>query len=143
MKKVVGCSIQLILLLGVVLFVAVPVACVASATAPLHSPKIAESFVCPPETHLVSEWYQASWNHPGEKTLSVTCVDVEGKTVPTLPQDDELLWKGTTVYFPYIFIFLLIIGFLILLALNVTGIAMGRLFKWMFPAVGMKSRTNS
>ncbi len=129
MKKAIGCSAQIVLLLGVAAFLAAPLACAATATAPLHSPQIAERFSCPPNTHMKAEWYQATWNHPGEQTLSVTCVDAQGNESPTLPQDAKMLWKGVTVYFPYVFIPLLAIGAVILLGLNVIGTTIGALWK--------------
>ncbi|MBV6394768.1 MAG: hypothetical protein HFACDABA_00336 [Anaerolineales bacterium] len=109
--------------------IAVPLACAAATTAPLHSPGLAEEFICPPETTLVTEWYQATWNAPGEKTLAAYCVDAQGNEFPTLEQDSKMLWKGTTVYFPYLFIPLLVIGAVILAVLNAMGIAIGSMLK--------------
>ncbi|MDD2921207.1 MAG: hypothetical protein PHQ36_02880 [Anaerolineales bacterium] len=129
MKKALGCSVQTVLLLTLAVLVAAPLACLAALTAPLHSPKLAESFVCPPDTRLVTEWYQATWNKPGEKTLSAYCADAQGNETPTLPKDSKMLWKGVTVYFPYLFLPLLVIGALILTMLNVMGIALGKVLK--------------
>jgi len=122
MKKAIGCSAQLVLLLTVAVLLAAPLACLAAVTAPLHSPQLAEKFTCPPDTHLVTEWYQATWNEPGEKTLSAWCEDAQGNEYDTLPQDSTTLWRGLAVYFPYVFIPLLVIGALILFVLNVMGI---------------------
>jgi len=129
MKKAIGCSAQVVLLLAAVALIAVPIACLATVTAPLHSPQLAEKFTCPPNTKLVTEWYQATWNQPGEKTLSAWCEDAEGKRYDTLPQDSKMLWTGLGVYFPYVFIPLLVIGALILVVLNAMGIAIGSLLK--------------
>ena len=129
MKKAIGCSAQLVFLLAIAALLAVPLACFAATTAPLHSPKLAGQFICPPDTTLVTEWYQATWNEPGEKTLAAYCVDAQGNESPTLPQDSKMLWKGTTVYFPYLFIPLLILGALVVSVLNALGIAIGRLLK--------------
>lgn len=129
MKKVLGCSAQIVLLLVVAVLIAAPLACIATATAPIHSPQLAEEFVCPPETRLVTEWYQATWNEPGSKTLAAWCEDAQGNKLDTLPQDEKMMWKGTTVFFPYAFIPLLLIGILILIVLNAMGIAIGKLFK--------------
>lgn len=129
MKKAIGCSAQVIALVVIVALLAAPLACIATFTAPIHSPELGEEFVCPPETRLVTEWYQASWNHPGEKTLAAYCVTDQGEKLNTLPQDEEMLWKGLGVYFPYTFIPLLVIGALILSVLNIIGVAVGSFLK--------------
>jgi hypothetical protein len=129
MKKAIGCSAQLVLLLTVAALLAAPLACLATATAPLHSPQLAEKFTCPPDTRLVTEWYRATWNEPGEQTLSAWCEDAQGNEYDTLPQDTKMLWTGLGVYFPYVFIPLLVIGALILVVLNAMGIAIGSLLK--------------
>ncbi|MEW5940056.1 MAG: hypothetical protein AB1750_10365 [Chloroflexota bacterium] len=131
MKKAVGCSVQLVLLLTVAALLAAPIACIATATAPLHSPELAESFTCPPGTKLVTEWYQATWNEPGEKTLAAWCEDAQGNKLDTLPQDSTMWWSGLKVYFPYAFIPLLVVGALILAVLNALGIAIGSALKKM------------
>lgn len=129
MKKAIGCSAQLILLLVAVSVLATPMACIATATAPLHTPKLAESFVCPPHTRLVTEWYQATWNRPGEKTLAVYCVDEQGNELSTLPQDEKMFAKGIPVYFPYAFIPLLALGAIVLLVLNIMGMTISAFLK--------------
>jgi hypothetical protein len=129
MKKAVGCSAQIVLLVVVAVLIAVPLACVATATAPIHSPKIAEKFSCPPDTHMKAEWYRATWNAPGEQTLSVTCVDAQGNETSTLPQDGKMMLAGTWVYFPYLFIPVLVIGAVILAGLNLLGMGIGALWK--------------
>lgn len=129
MKKIAGCSVQVVLLLVIASLVAVPLACLATLTAPMHSPQIAEKFLCPPNTHMKAEWYRATWNHPGEKTLSVTCVDAQGNESSTLPQDAQSLLAGTRTYFPYLFIPVLVIGAVILAGLNVMGVAIGSLWR--------------
>lgn len=129
MKKAIGRSAQIVFLLAVAALIAVPIACIATATAPLHSPALAEQFTCPPGTTLVTEWYQATWNHPGEKTLAAWCEDAQGNKLETLPQDEKMFLAGTKVFFPYAFIPLLVIGALILGGLNVMGVAIGSLLK--------------
>lgn len=129
MKKAIGCSAQLVFLLVVAALIAIPIACIATATAPLHSPKLAEQFTCPPDTKLVTEWYRATWNEPGEQTLAAWCEDAQGNKLDTLPQDEKMFMQGIGVYFPYAFIPLLIIGALILAALNTMGIAIGSALK--------------
>ena len=129
MKKAIGCSAQLVLLLAVAALLAAPIACIAAVTAPLYSPEMAESYTCPEGTRLVTEWYQATWNEPGEQTLSAWCEDAQGNKLDTLPQDETLMLAGTKVFFPYAFIPLLLIGALILVVLNVMGIALAQLWK--------------
>lgn len=131
MKKAIGCSAQIVLLLVLACLLALPMACVATVTAPLHTPQIAETFLCPPNTHMQSEWYRATWNEPGEKTLSVRCVDTEGKETSTLPQDGKVLLAGTWIYFPYLFVPLLVIGIIVLAGLNALGIAVSGFWKKM------------
>ena len=129
MKKAIGCSAQIVLLLTVAALLAVPIACIAAVTSPMHSPKLAESFTCPPGTSLVTEWYRATWNEPGEQTLSAWCVDAQGNKLETLPQDERMFIQGTGVFFPYAFVPLLVIGALILAVLNALGIAVGKMLK--------------
>lgn len=129
MKKALGCSAQMVLLLAFAILLAAPIACIATATAPMHSPELAEPFICPPGTRLVAEWYQASWNHPGEKTLSVVCEDAQGHVSATLPQDSNFWFGGMRVYFPYAFIPLLGIGVVVLAVLNALGVAIGQAWK--------------
>ena len=129
MKKAIGCSAQVVFLLVVAALIAVPIACIATATAPLHSPQLAEQFTCPPDTKLVTEWYRATWNEPGEQTLAAWCEDAEGNKLDTLPQDETMFLSGIKVYFPYAFIPMLIIGAVILAGLNLAGIAVGKLWK--------------
>ena len=129
MKKVLGCSAQLVLLLTVAALLAAPLACIATVTAPMHSPQIAEKFACPPNTHMKAEWYRATWNEPGEQTLSVTCVDAQGNETPALPQDTKMMLAGTWTYFPYLFLPLLAIGAVILVGLNLLGVGIGALWK--------------
>jgi len=60
-------------------------------TAPLHSPGLVAELMCPPGTQLQSEWYRATYNEPGEQTLSVTCVDASGFSVPRINEDAGML----------------------------------------------------
>lgn len=129
MKKAIGCSAQIVLLLAVSALLAAPIACLAAITAPMYSPKLAESYTCPPGTRLVTEWYQATWNEPGEKTLSAWCEDSQGNEFDTLPQDEKLMIAGTKVFFPYAFIPLLLIGAFILAILNAMWIGIVQLWK--------------
>ena len=94
MKKALGCSFQIVLLLAAASLLAAPIACLAAVTAPLHSPQLAEEFTCPPNTRLVTEWYRATWNEPGEQTLAAWCEDAEGNKFDTLPQDEKMVhWE--------------------------------------------------
>ena len=129
MKKAIGCSAQLVLLLTAAALMAAPIACLAAVTAPMYSPEMAESYTCPQGTRLVTEWYQATWNEPGEKTLAAWCEDAQGNKLDTLPQDEKTMVAGTKVFFPYAFIPLLVIGALILAVLNATGMALVHLWK--------------
>ena len=129
MKKAIGCSAQVVLLLTVAALLAVPIACIATATAPLHSPELAESFTCPPGTTLVTEWYRATWNEPGEQTLAAWCENAQGNKLDTLPQDEKMFLSGIKVFFLYAFVPLLVIGALILAVLNAMGIAIGSFLK--------------
>ena len=43
MKKAIGCSAQIVLLLAVSALLAAPIACLAAITAPMYSTKLAES----------------------------------------------------------------------------------------------------
>jgi hypothetical protein len=138
MKKAIGCSAQVFVLLALVTLTALPIACIAAATAPMHSPNLAESFVCPPDSKLEAEWYQATWNHPGERTLSVVCIDAQGKTLSTLPQDSRFWLGGLKVFFPYAFIPILMVGALILVVLNALGIVIAKAWKRL-----AKQNTNS
>jgi hypothetical protein len=129
MKKAVGCSAQIVLLLTVAALLAAPIACIAALSAPMYSPEMAESYTCPQGTRLVTEWYRATWNEPGEQTLAAWCEDAQGNKLDTLPQDEKTLLTGTKVFFPYAFIPLLIIGALILIVLNALGMAVWSLLK--------------
>jgi hypothetical protein len=129
MKKAMGCFAQIVLAFAIACLLAVPLACVATVTAPMHTPQIAEKFSCPPNTHMKTEWYRAAWNEPGEKTLSATCVDTQGNETSTFPQDERTLLTGTWTYFPYLFIPLLAAGAIILAGLNMLGVGIGALWK--------------
>ena len=129
MKKALGCSAQLVLLLTVAALLAAPIACLAAVTAPMYAPEMAESYTCPPGTTLKTEWYQAMWNEPGEQTLSAWCEDAQGNKLDTLQQDEKMMAAGTKIFFPYAFIPLLILGALILAVLNALGIAIVSVFK--------------
>ena len=129
MKKAIGCSAQLVLLLTVAALLAVPIACFAAVTAPMYAPEMAESYACPPGTTLKTEWYRATWNEPGEQTLSAWCEDEQGNKLDTLPQDEKMMAAGTKVFFLYAFIPLLILGALVLIVLNALGIAVGTALK--------------
>ena len=140
MKKAIGCSAQLVFLLVVAALLAAPIACIATATAPLHSTELAEQFTCPPNTRLVTEWYRATWNEPGEQTLAAWCEDAQGNKLETLPQDGKMFLSGIKVFFPYAFIPLLVLGALLLAVLNAMGIAIGSfLKKTVRPAGGQNS----
>jgi hypothetical protein len=118
MKTLTGCGLQSILLLIIACLLAVPLACLAALTAPLHSPGYASSFLCPAGSQLESEWYQATYNKPGERSLSVACVDDAGNTVPANSLDGATLFDGILRYFPVCFIPIIVAGVVILLLLN-------------------------
>ena len=78
-------------LLGVAVVVGLFLGFILAFTAPEHSPGWVEELMCPPGTQLESEWYRATYNEPGERTLSVTCVDAEGRSVPRINEDAGML----------------------------------------------------
>jgi len=118
MKTSLGCGVQLVLLLVLACLLAVPLACFATLTAPLHSPGYAAEVFCPPGSQLKSEWYQATYNRPGERSLSVSCVDAAGNSVPANPRDETALVNGIRLYFPVCFLPIIAIGLIILLTFN-------------------------
>ncbi len=118
MKTVIGCAAQVILLAVIAVLIAAPLACVATLTAPLHSPGYAGRVLCPPGSQLESEWYQATYNEPGERTLSVTCVDSQGNPVPANPRNETTLFNGIGLYFPVCFVPIIGLGAVALLVMN-------------------------
>jgi hypothetical protein len=113
-----GCLTQGILLLIGAALLAVPLACLATLSAPLHSPAYASRVLCPPGSLIESEWYQATFNEPGERTLSVNCVDGQGNPVEANPRDATTLFNGTRLYFPVCFGPTAILGLIGLLLVN-------------------------
>jgi ABC-type sugar transport system permease subunit len=107
----------LLLLTVVVAPIALVLAFVGAITAPLHSPQTAQDLLCPPGTTINVEWYQATWNQPGEQTLSVSCVDADGGHLPAA-EDAASTGRLTARYFVWIF-GLLFIPLALLLALLV------------------------
>ncbi len=101
--RLTGCFTQGILLLIGAALLAVPMACLATLSAPLHSPAYASEVLCPPGSLIESEWYQATHNEPGERTLSVNCVDGQGNPVAANPRNETTLFNGTRLYFPICF----------------------------------------
>jgi hypothetical protein len=126
MKKIAGCGVQAILLAVIAAVIAIPLACLATMTAPLHSPGFASKIICPPGSHVQSEWYQASYDQPGESSLAVTCVDAQGNPVPANPYNVTTLINGIWLYFPVCFIPLIVPGALVLLVLNGLIVAVRR-----------------
>lgn len=118
MRTTAGCAAQIVLLLVLASLIAAPLACVATLTAPLHSPGCAAQVLCPPGSQLESEWYESTYNQPGERTLSATCVDSQGQPVAANPQDERTLLNGARLYFPVCFAPVLVLGALLLLAVN-------------------------
>lgn len=118
MKTVTGCAAQSILLLVIASLIAVPLACIATLTAPLHSPGYAVRVLCPPGSQLESEWYQSTHNKPGERTLSVTCVDSQGNPVPANPRNETTLFNGIVLYFPVCFVPIVALGAIALIVVN-------------------------
>jgi len=80
-----------LVLLGVAAVVGLFLGFLLAFTAPLHSPGWVEELMCPPGTQLESEWYRATYNEPGEQTLSVTCVDAQGFSAPLINEDGGML----------------------------------------------------
>jgi len=113
-----GCAAQIILLLIAAGLLAIPLACLSTLTAPLHSPGFAAQILCPEGSQLEGEWYQATYDEPGERSLSVSCVDSQGNPVPANPRDERTLVSGTRLYFPVCFVPILVVGGIVLLAVN-------------------------
>ena len=101
-----GCLTQALLLLVGAALLAVPLACLATLTAPLHSPAYGARVLCPPGSQ------------PGERTLTVTCVDGQGNPVPANPRDLTTLTAGLSLYFPVCFGPTAILGLIGLLLVN-------------------------
>ena len=70
----------LVLTLGVA---AALIALALAATAPFHSPSLAERTMCPEGTALQIQQYRASWHTPGETGISIACVDSQGAVQPS------------------------------------------------------------
>ncbi|MCI0395235.1 MAG: hypothetical protein L0332_04220 [Chloroflexi bacterium] len=118
MKAITGCAAQSLLLLVIAGLAAVPLACLATLTAPLHSPGYAGRVFCPAGSQLEGEWYQTTYNEPGERTLSVTCVDAQGNSVPANPRNETTLFNGIRLYFPVCFVPIVVLGALALVVVN-------------------------
>jgi hypothetical protein len=110
MKPVAGCVTGSVLVLVIAGLLAIPLACLATLTAPLHSPAYASRILCPPGSQLESEWYRATYNEPGERTLSATCVDAQGNSVRANGRDEKTLVRGIELYFPICFVPLVALG---------------------------------
>ncbi len=80
-----------LVLLGVAAVVGLFLGFILAFTAPTHSPGWVAELMCPPGSQLESEWYRATYNEPGEQTLSVTCVDESGLSVPRINEDGGML----------------------------------------------------
>ena len=59
------------------------IALALAATAPFHSPTLAERTMCPEGTSLRIREYHASWHTPGETGISIACVDSQGAVQPS------------------------------------------------------------
>jgi hypothetical protein len=90
----------------------------STLTAPLHSPGFAAKVLCPDGSQLESEYYQATYNEPGERSLSVSCVDSQGNPVQANPRDERTLASGIQLYFPICFAPFLALGVIVLLIVN-------------------------
>jgi len=117
-KTAIGCLAQFLVLLFVTSLLAVPLACISTLTAPLHSPGYAAQILCPEGSQLESEWYQATYDEPGERSLSVSCVDSQGNPVFANSRAEKTLVSGIRLYFPVCFAPILVVGGIILLAVN-------------------------
>ncbi len=53
--------------------------------AALANPALVSQIECPAGTTVKKDWTQQSFDHPGQKTLTLQCLDSSGKPVPTLP----------------------------------------------------------
>lgn len=118
MKTVAGFAAQAFIVVALAALAAAPLACLATLTAPLHSPGYASRVLCPLDSQLESEWYRATYNEPGERTLAVTCVDADGNSVPANPRDEITLLSGTVLYYPICLVPLLLVGVVALIGLN-------------------------
>ena len=67
--------------------------------AALLSPQMVTKVECPDGSTVKEEWVQMSWDEPGQKTLTFQCLDQNGKSVPTLTdeQTKEAGYKYFTV----------------------------------------------
>ena len=118
--------LSILAMLLIAALMAVPLACLAALTAPLHSPGFAAELLCPPGSQPETEWYRATYNEPGERTLTVLCVDTLGNRVPANPSDASTLVKGIRLYFPVVFLPVFIIGAFALVVMNLLLAALRR-----------------
>jgi hypothetical protein len=97
----------------IVAVVAAVLALAAAGTAPMHSPSIAERYMCPEGTTLRVQEYHASWNTPGETGLSIGCVDKQGSLQGSSERETQGFWILFGIYFLFSVVALLILGFLV------------------------------
>jgi hypothetical protein len=68
-------------------------------SAPWHSPRLVEEFLCPPDTTLETGSYESTTSsEPGMRTLTVSCVYADGHSVPAL-EDNDASMVGMIVRF--------------------------------------------
>ena len=88
------------IVLLLVALVALPVACAATLTAPMHSPGLAARFACPPGATLVVDSYQSVHDKAGRKRITGQCVDAQGKSVPRRELNESALVDGMALFYP-------------------------------------------
>jgi hypothetical protein len=66
--------------------------------AALVSPSLVSKMECQPGSTAQKDFKQQSFDQPGQKTLTFTCVDSSGKTVPPLKNDETQAMEFKTFY---------------------------------------------
>jgi len=89
---------------------ALPLAFIATLSAPLHTPQLIEQVICPAGSKVEVTWYQASWNKPGESTARVECVDAAGNRSPAAELDEKNFPSAMLIYYPICLLPLLLVG---------------------------------
>ena len=95
--------------IGTLAIIALPFTCMLIALSPLIAPWLVEKRACPPGTHLKTGWHQATWNKPGEYTLTVDCVDAHGQTVPRLPDSNKIGVVEFLIYYATCFVAIVLV----------------------------------
>jgi hypothetical protein len=91
--------VLLLLAVLVVAVLAVPVAALATFTAPLHSPELAAELVCPPGSHLDVGTRDTDNGRYGRQ-VTAPCVDAQGRVVPRRALDESALVDGVLLFYP-------------------------------------------